>query len=136
MTAVLLDTCAVLYMANGEPMAPAAQAAMLAARTAGGLLVSPVSAWEIGLLAKSGRVDFLPDAKTWFDAMRRGSGAVTAPFTAEIAIDSSFLPQPLHGDPADRLLIATARHINLPLVTRDRLIRAYADAGHVQVIAC
>jgi PIN domain nuclease of toxin-antitoxin system len=59
-----------------------------------------------------------------------------APFTPEIAIDSSNLPQPLHADPADRLLITTARYLGFPLVTRDRKIEAYAALGHVGVIAC
>ncbi len=65
-----------------------------------------------------------------------GSGIRAAPFTPEIAIDSSHLPGILHGDPADRLLIATARHMRVPIITRDRKIIAYAAQGHVEVVAC
>ena len=59
-----------------------------------------------------------------------------APLTPEIAIDSSFLPAPLHNDSADRLLIATARALQMPIVTRDRRILAYAQTGAVAAIAC
>jgi PIN domain nuclease of toxin-antitoxin system len=63
-------------------------------------------------------------------------GVRLAPFTPEIAIASSHLPSPAHGDPADRLLIASARELNVPIVTRDARIKAYASAGHVQHIGC
>ncbi|MDQ2860017.1 MAG: PIN domain-containing protein [Pseudomonadota bacterium] len=63
-------------------------------------------------------------------------GTRAAPFTAEIAIAASLLPEPLHSDPADRLLIATAREMNLPILTRDRKIIDYADAGRVAIIVC
>jgi PIN domain nuclease of toxin-antitoxin system len=137
----LLDTCAVIWLANGDPLTEPAMAALLDARPAGGILVSPISAWEVGLLSKprSGRrsvLQFMPDPKTWFTAVMAGPGIRAAPFTPEIAVDASFLPGDLHGDPADRLIISTARHLGVPIVTRDRRIIAYADTGHFQVIAC
>lgn len=104
-----------------------------------GIFVSPVSAWEIGLVAKrksAGRAYFLPDPKTWFDEVMKGEGIKPAPLTSSIAIDATYLPERLHGDPGDRLLIATARHLGYPIVTRDRKIEAYADLGHVGVIKC
>ena len=67
--AVLLDTCAVIYFANGDAMANPAVEAIIQAGGADGVYVSPVSAWEIGLLSRPGRpntVHFLPDPKTWF----------------------------------------------------------------------
>jgi PIN domain nuclease of toxin-antitoxin system len=56
--------------------------------------------------------------------------------SAEIAIDASFLPGKLRADPGDRLLIATARQLNVPIVTRDGKVIAYAEDGHVRVIPC
>ncbi len=137
--AVLLDTCAVIWLARGSPMAPAAEIRIREAARARVAYVSPVSAWEIGLLSwpRPGRIlAFLPDPATWFARFMAGPGMVPAPFTAEIAIASSLLPGSLHGDPADRLLIATARDMNVPIVTRDHPIRAYADEGHVSVVVC
>jgi len=63
-------------------------------------------------------------------------GVRLAPLTPEIAIESSFLPPPLHTDPADRLLIATARALQMPIVTRDSRILNYARAGFVEAIPC
>ena len=54
----------------------------------------------------------------------------------EIAIDASHLPGDLHGDPADRLIVATARHLGAAIVTRDSRIIAYAGSGHVRVVPC
>jgi PIN domain nuclease of toxin-antitoxin system len=139
--AVLLDTCAVIWLANGDPLAPVALAAIVAAGLAGGVYVSPVSAWEIGMLSRSRRgrergPQFLPDPKTWFSRVMAGPGIRPAALTPEIAVDASYLLGELHGDPGDRLLIATARHLGLPIVTRDRRIVEYAGAGWVRVIAC
>jgi PIN domain nuclease of toxin-antitoxin system len=137
--AVLLDTCAVIYLANGDPMAKPAVDAIIHAGQADGVFISPVSAWEIGLLSRPGRpnaVHFLPDPKTWFARVLAAPAIKEAPFTADIAIGSAHLPPPLHGDPADRLLIATARHLGMPILTRDRQITAYARSGYLQVIGC
>src|SRR3984893_15834673 len=104
-----------------------------------GVYVSPVSAWEIGLLSRPGRpntVHFLPDPKTWFARVLGAPAVRQAAFTPEIAIDSAPLPLPRPGDPADRLLIATARHSGMRIVTRDRQIAAYGGARHLQGIGC
>lgn len=138
----MLDTCAVIWLANGELIAPAAMTAIVRAGLGGGIFVSPISAWEIGMLSKprSGRlgiVKFMPDPKTWFARFMAGPGMREAPFHPEIAIDSSWLPSEVRGDPADRAIIATARHLGLPVVTRDRNIIDYAaQYGEVAVIAC
>jgi PIN domain nuclease of toxin-antitoxin system len=139
--AVLLDTCAVIWLANGDRLAPAALEAIVAAGLADGVFVSPASAWEIGMLSRSrpGREagpQFMPDPKTWFARVQAGPGIRQAALTPEIAIDASALPGDVHGDPGDRLLIATARHLGMPIVTRDRRIIGYAEAGWVRVIAC
>ena len=138
-TAVLLDTCAAIWLANGDPLQNGADHKIVHAALADGVFVSPVSAWEIGVLSRprAGRaIEFLPDQATWFARFTAGPAIKTAAFTADIAIAASWLPEPLHGDPADRLLIATARHLAMPIVTRDARIMAYAAAGHVGAIAC
>ncbi|QJU58464.1 type II toxin-antitoxin system VapC family toxin [Sphingomonas sp. AP4-R1] len=139
--AVLLDTCAVIWLANGDPIGPDALAAISHAALADGIFVSPASAWEVGLLSrirgdKRPAVSFLPDPNSWFARFMGGPGIKEAPLLPEIAIASSHLPDPLHGDPADRFVIATARYHQIPIVTRDGKIIDYAAEGHVGVIAC
>jgi PIN domain nuclease of toxin-antitoxin system len=138
--AVLLDTCAVIWLANGDALREAALAAIMHAALAEGVFISPVSAWEIGMLARP-RGDrpamrFHPDPATWFARVMAGPATKTATLTGEIAIAASHLPGPLHGDPADRLLLATARDLAMPIVTRDARILDYAAAGHVAAISC
>lgn len=134
---LLLDTCALIWLVNGELDDSDARPALAAALRAGGLLVSTTSAWEIGLLSRStARLRFLPDPKTWFARAVTQPGVRLTPITPEVAIDSSHLPGELHGDPADRLIIATSRHLGAPVVTRDRRMIEYAASRHVAVVRC
>lgn len=140
-TAVLLDTCAVIWLANGDALSAGALSAILRAGSADGVFVSITSAWEIGMLSKRrpGRespLQFRPDAKAWFNRFMMGPAIKEAAITSDIAIDASYLPGEFHADPGDRLIVATARHLGLPIITRDRKIIAYADRGFVDVIAC
>ena len=136
LTVLLLDTCALIWLVDGSLDDSPARPAVAAAAAAGQLTVSTTSAWEIGLLSRSGRIDFRPDAKTWFERAVAHPGLTLTPLTPAIAIDSSHLPGDLYGDPADRLIIATARHLPATVVTRDRRIIDYAAAGHIDVLIC
>jgi PIN domain nuclease of toxin-antitoxin system len=136
MPVLLLDTCAIIFIAENQTIDPLARQQVRAASLAGGILVSPISAWEIGLLAAKGQLTFLLPPNAWFRSFLSNFGVRLTPLTPDIAIEASFLPPPLHGDPADRLLIATARALSVPIVTRDRRILAYAQAGFVAAIAC
>jgi PIN domain nuclease of toxin-antitoxin system len=137
---VLLDTCAAIWLMSGSLQERVLED-ILAVAAEGGLYVSPISAWEIGMLSRprpSHAVlpQFLPDAKTWFADLVKKPGVRVAPLTTDIAIDASHLPGVVHNDPADRLLIATARNMRLSIVTRDAKIIAYGAEGHLNVIAC
>jgi len=125
-----------IYIADGLRMRAVAQREISSAIAAGDALVSPVSAWEVGLLSAKQGFPFSPDPKTWFQRFLAYPGVRLTPLTPEIAIESSLLPGPLHNDPADRLLIATARALGVPIVTRDHRILNYARFGSVAAIAC
>ena len=138
--ALLLDTHAAIWLAEGQ-LSDAVIAHVVAAGLADGVFVSPVSAWEIGLLARPRpnglpAVTFKPDPQSWFATLLSQSIIREAALTARIAIDSAFLPHPFHSDPADRLLVATARNMDIPLLTRDQRILDYSAAGHVQALPC
>lgn len=137
---ILLDTNAIIRAQLDRDLGAEARKAIDAAQRENGILVSVVSAWEIGLLARNrqsptGRL-FQPDAETWFQNVLRAPGVRMAPMNHQIAFAAWNLPEPIHGDPADRLMIAIARELDVPLVTRDRAILAYAAAGHVRAVAC
>lgn len=137
MSGLLLDTCATLWIAAGEPIAPAATQALKEAQTTGASLhVSAITAWEIGLLAARGRIALTMTPNAFFAAVLATPGVALAPLTPAILIDSSHLPGEAPRDPADRMVIATARAHGLAVVTRDRAIIGYAEAGHLQAVAC
>lgn len=133
---LLLDTCAIVYVALDKSMTASARKVVAAASETNRLRVSPMSAWEIGMLMSKGRLRS-PLAATEF--MRRFVDAMAAQFcdlTPELLIESSFLPDSPHGDPVDRILIATARTMDMVLVTSDKPILAYGAKGHLRTLAC
>lgn len=139
MSAVLLDTCALIWFAEGIPVRAEANAAVVSAALGDGVFVSPVSAWEVGLLCSRGRfihAKTLAACEAWYNRFMARNGVREAALTAAIALQSTALPNLDHRDPADRFLIATARALAVPLVTNDQIILAYADAGHVRCIPC
>ena len=97
----------------------------------GRLRVSIISVWEVAMLASKGRVQCLPTVDEWVHRNLRAPGLQLSDLTPEIAVDSSRLPNLPHGDPADRLLIATARRLQATLVTRDRAMLRYARTGQL-----
>lgn len=136
-TELLLDTCAAIWLTQGDAIAPAAVEAMdKVARDGRQLRLSLITAWELGLLAKSGKAAMARPPAAVFAAFLRLPGVTLEQLTAEILIESSLLPGEIHGDPADRVIIATARAHDLTIVTRDRHILRYATAGHVRALPC
>ena len=136
-TRYLFDTCLILYLARTEPLAPGAER-VLRERSggSGSLYMSIFSAWEIGMLVAKGRLSLTQPPLPWFWNLASEQELSVLDVTADILVSASFLPEPLHADPADRILIATAREHDLTIITRDRAILAYGAAGHVKVLAC
>lgn len=134
---LLLDTCAIIWIAQDEPIKPEVRLALREAWEAGrGVSVSPISAWELGLLSAKGKLPATQSAAAIFNDVLATSGVKVEALTPTLLIDASFLPDPIHRDPADRIIIATARALDLTIVTRDRLILDYAALGHVRALAC
>ena len=133
---ILLDTCALIWIADDHPVLPAALTAVERAVSAGELYLSPVSAWEIGMLVRRGRLVLDVSAEVYVSRAFSRPGVQIAALTPEIAVRSSHLPGTLHSDPADRMLIATAMLMGLKLMTRDRRILDYAAQGHLSAFPC
>jgi PIN domain nuclease of toxin-antitoxin system len=135
---LLLDTHALIWIVAKAPMSSASLVAVRKAARTGDVLVSPVSAWELGLLATARRssIRFLPTLQKWWEKALSTPGVRLTPLLPEAAIEAAFLPGKPHRDPADRLLIATARQLGATLITRDKLILAYARQGHLDAIPC
>lgn len=134
---LLLDTCAVIWVANDEPIAKEAHNAIAAALMADSpIYVSPISAWEVGLLAARGRISLSMSPERWFDRLLGAPGIRLAEMPPSVLIASSYLPGDTPVDPADRIIAATAREYDLRVVTRDQRLLAYAKSGYCRALAC
>jgi PIN domain nuclease of toxin-antitoxin system len=134
---LLLDTCAVIWLTNGDKVSEHCIAAMSNSReNKEPIFISPITAWEIGLLAARGRLSLLMPPQRWFDRMLQAPGVRLADMSADILIASSFLPGAPPNDPADRIIATTAREYGYVLVTRDHDLLGYAEQGHVQSLPC
>ena len=134
---LLLDTCAVIWIASDAPLSDSAVQAIDTAADAGEpLMLSPITGWEIGLLVRRGRLALPTEPAAWLDRVMEAPNVLLAELTPHVLLASSFLPAHPPDDPADRIFIATARKHDLTIVTRDRSILDYASAGHVRALAC
>ncbi|MCF6233238.1 MAG: type II toxin-antitoxin system VapC family toxin [Rhodobacteraceae bacterium] len=137
MSNLLLDTCAMLWIGHSEPLTPGAMEALEVSRLAGRKVqCSPYSAWELGMLVAHNRLHLTQSPAHWFRRFLDQDGLGLAELTQDTLVDSSFLPATPPGDPADRIIIATARAQGLTILTRDRQILDYAKQGHVMALEC
>ena len=133
---VLLDTHAAMWSLD-DVLSLEAKAAANEAAERGELLLSPVSAWEIGILVSKKRISLAVPVADYVRRLFFESGVTIATFTPEIALASTLLPGAFHRDPADRILVATASAYGAKLMTRDKAIHAYAKkTKHIRCIAC
>ncbi len=132
MSDLLLDTCAVLWLAEGIELAAEARKAV----ADGNLNVSPISVWEIANLVRKNRIVLAMPVVTWFRQTLRMMEAAMSELSVEILAGSCELPGSPPSDPADRIIIATAREASMVLMTRDKDILAYSRAGYVRTMVC
>ena len=133
---LLLDTHIWLWVVAGstELSTPARQAIDKAAAE-GALRIAAISLWEIALLASRGRIVLGKSLSLWLDEALAEPGPAIEPLNQQVAIESYALPEVFHPDPADRMIVATARVTGAVLMTRDRQILDYAARGHLTAIA-
>ena len=129
MAAYLLDTCALVWLANGNDRMSVRVRKELAA--ADELYVSSVSAWEISRKLQKGTLILDDDMRTIWTNLVESYRLKVLPVTPEIAIVSTELPE-IHKDPADRFIIATAKVGKLQVVTSDRRFSEYG----IDVLDC
>jgi PIN domain nuclease of toxin-antitoxin system len=105
---------------------------MLDARTVEGIGVSIISCWEVAKLVEYGRLKLPQDVVAWLGIALGYPGVRLLDLTPAIVVESTRLPQPFHKDPADQMIVATARIHDYPIATADDKILDYA---HVRTIA-
>lgn len=130
---IVLDTHALIWWVNGnDQLSPDALQAIeteLAADQQ--ILLSVISAWEISMLVEKGRLVLTMDVGDWLKTVESIEGVTFVPIDLDVAVQSVRHPDELHPDPADRMIIALARHHAAPLITADAKIQAYRQVKAV-----
>ena len=133
---LLLDTHVWIWfmLANAE-LAVSERQVINRAAASGQLRVAAMSVWEAALLASRGRIALGRPLAQWIMEAVSAPGLSIEPLLPQIAVEACSLPEAFHRDPADRLIVATARVANATLMTRDQRILDYAARGHLTAIA-
>ncbi len=130
---ILLDTHTLLWWANGdrERLSASAAEAIAVEHRGGTILVSSITAWEIAQLVNRGRLGLATDIAAWLALVEAIPTVEFVPVDNEIGVKSVELPGVFHKDPADRIIVATARKYALPIVTADEKIRGYPHVATI-----
>jgi PIN domain nuclease of toxin-antitoxin system len=132
---VLLETCTAIWLMGKTPISDKSRKAIRLARVSGsGVYVSVFCAWEIGMLVAKGKIQLTKTPADWLDELLAQPRVRLAALTTRILLSSTALPGNPPADPADRIVVATARAHGYTVVTRDREILDYANQGHIQAI--
>ena len=129
---IVLDTHALIWWVSGdESLSKNAKAAIERELEGGQIIVSAISAWEIAMLVEREKLVLSMDVGSWLAAVAEIESVRFIPLDVEVVVKSVDLPGEFHKDPADRMIVATARKLSAPLVTKDEKILTYA---HVNTI--
>lgn len=127
---IVLDTHIWVWWVHNDEQLSEAYKEYIREREHDGLGVSAISCWEVAKLVEYKRLELPVPTSDWFDMALHYPGITLLALTPQIAIESTQLPPPFHKDPADQIIVATARIYDCPIVSLDRKIKLYP---HVQV---
>lgn len=132
---ILLDTHVLVWgVEENDYLGPYALAAIDRELNVASAKISAIGPWEIAMLVEKGRLLLRRELSDWMSAVQALEGLEIVALTPDIAVESVRLPGSFHADPADRIIVATARVLDAILITADRTILAYSEAGHVGAI--
>ena len=129
---IILDTHIWVWWVHGDPALTPAHVRCIQAHEETGLGISAISCWEVAKLVERGRLILPIPITEWYAQALGDSGIAILELSPAICIESTRLPGSFHRDPADQLIVATARVHGCPLVSMDQHILAYP---HVMTIS-
>lgn len=129
---IVLDTHIWVWWVHGDSQLSQAHSTILQQHEQTGLGISAISCWEVAKLVEKGRLTLPHTIDQWMKLALGYPGIALLPLEPEIAIESTRLPHPFHNDPADQIIVATARVHQCPVITIDKKI---SDYPHVQALS-
>jgi PIN domain nuclease of toxin-antitoxin system len=128
----LLDTHTWIWMhAVPEELSPTAVRIIEGCGPEDELLLSAISIWEVCKLVEKGRIALFEDLESWVGAALDVPGLRIVPLDFKVFYRSTTLPQPFHSDPADQMIVATARLRDATIITKDKLLQDYPHVKSV-----
>jgi PIN domain nuclease of toxin-antitoxin system len=128
---ILLDTHIWYWWVGESPRLHAKHRELIESHRQEGLGLSIISLWEVAKKNQLGKLELDRPLEEWVDAALKFPNLVLLPLTREIVLDATALPDGFRSDPADELIIATARVLSLPLLTAESKI---CDYSHVTLL--
>jgi len=129
---IILDTHAWVWWVLDDDKLTESQQMSIKENEAGEIGVSAISVWEVAKLVELGKLKLPNSLEEWFDQALSYPGIRVIELSLQIVIDSTHLPGKFHRDPADQIIVATARNFDCPLITSDERILNYK---HVKTIS-
>ena len=122
---ILLDTHIWVWWVDDSQQLTDRRRQVIQDNVSGGLGISAISCWEVAKLVEYGRLELAGAVEEWMEQAMAYPGMQLLELTPQIAIESTKLPGSFHRDPADQIIVATARMYDIPLLTADRRILQY-----------
>ncbi|HJY82735.1 MAG TPA: type II toxin-antitoxin system VapC family toxin [Candidatus Binatia bacterium] len=129
---IVLDTHIWIWWVDGSPQLTAQQQDRIEEYKSEGLGVSIISCWEVAKLVENGRLKLQCPVEEWIEQALAYPGVQLLQLTPRIAVESTQLPGDFHRDPADQMIVATARVWGCPLLTVDDRILKYPHVTLLQ----
>jgi len=130
---IVLDTHVLLWaLLKSEELSEDAKQQINLAQENSQLLLSSISLWEIAMLKFKKRINIYEPIKDFLESIANINGLFIKDISPEIAAESIYLMDDFHGDPADRIIVATAKCYGATLFTRDQKILTWANLGHIK----
>lgn len=135
MSNLLLDTHVFIWLMNGDSTLPTKiRKTIRESLLSANVYIQAISCWEIAMLESKKRIVLTKPCLDWIQTALTQSAIQIIPLSAEVSVESCQLPDGFHEDPADRIIVASARLHDLTLITRDKRIHAYSNKHYVRVL--
>ncbi|MDQ8756068.1 type II toxin-antitoxin system VapC family toxin [Sphingosinicella sp. LHD-64] len=129
---ILLDTATLVWFTLGDGRLGPESRRLI--ETGNAFSLSAITPWEVAMLVGKGRLNLGQGPLDWISRILSDPRMELVPVAPKLAVAAGLLPPAIHGDPADRLILATANDLVCPVLTPDEKILEYAAQGHVQAL--
>ncbi|WPX99646.1 Type II toxin-antitoxin system VapC family toxin (plasmid) [Candidatus Megaera polyxenophila] len=133
---IVLDTHVLLWaLLQPEELSENIKQQISLAQDNSQLFLSSISLWEIAMLKFKKRINIYEPIKDFLESIANINGLLIKDISPEVAAESVSLMDAFHGDPADRIIVATAKCYGATLLTRDQKILSWANLGHIKSLS-